>query len=180
MAKAASTSTTRSRPFTEREVQHLRPIFGDAINYAKARIVRGHGGNLIARIALTDRGRQITPAITLGAGIFVHPSLFNEQMSDQLELVCHEATHIFQYRNALPGGILGPVVIAVQSLLKGGADRAYDVSAVTAETRFDKLGFEQQACVVEGYIEAGLKRNPERAAMFAAILRSSRHGLLAA
>ena len=151
-------------------------MFGDTIDYDRVTIRCGPGRNPIAAVAFANR----TPAITLGAAIYMRPDFYRDDFSADMVLLAHETTHIWQYFNTLPGGFIGPGLIACQSLFKGGTDRAYDISSVTAGSRFNGLGFEQQAVVVESYFEALRTHNDARLSLCRDVLKSARPNLLEA
>jgi hypothetical protein len=93
-------------------------------------------------------------------------------------LVIHETTHMYQYANTLPGGVLGPPLIGLQSLLMGGGALAYEIGDLTAETCFNDLGYEQQAVVVEAFARAVRDQDLDRAVMCARVLRTANPMLL--
>jgi hypothetical protein len=93
-------------------------------------------------------------------------------------LVFHETTHMYQYANTLPGGVLGPPLIGLQSLLMGGGAFAYAIGHVTADTVFNNLGYEQQARVVEAFAKAVRDLDLDQALMCARVLRTANPMLL--
>lgn len=169
---------TRGRPFTAGELAALRPVFGASVNYAKIELRRGAGGNPIAAIAFA----AAAAAIALGRTIHVHKACWSDDYSQcgDMGLVFHETTHMYQYASTLPGGVFGPPLIGLQSLRMGGGALAYDIGHVTADTRFDDLGYEQQAVVVEAFARAVRGRDLERARTCARVLRTANPMLLEA
>ncbi len=164
------------RAYTQGERSRLRVVFGDTIDYERVAIRCGPGRNPIAAVAFANR----TPAITLGSTIYMRPDVYRDDFSADMVLLAHETTHIWQYVNTLPGGFIGPGLIACQSLFKGGTDKAYDISGVHLGSRFNGLGFEQQAVVVESYFAAMRKRNDQRLSLCGQVLKSARPSLLEA
>lgn len=163
-----------ARPYRSTEIDALKPIFGDAIDYGRVRLRRGPGLNPIAAIAFANR----TPAITLGRTIYFAASAWREDFTVEgadFPLLAHETTHIWQYQTRL-GEIAGPPSVALDSLLRG-AD-PYDLGGLTPDTPFDALGYEQQAEVVRKFVELLLKEDGLGLAKFASVLSSVGLGTL--
>jgi hypothetical protein len=167
---------TRGRPFTPGELARLRPVFGATVDYGDIALCRGAGRNPIAAIAFAHG----SAAIALGKTIHVRRDCWSDDYSTcgDMGLVFHETTHMYQYANALPGGVLGPPLIGLQSLLMGGGAFAYEIGDVTADTDFNRLGYEQQAVVVEAFATAVRDEDLERASMCARVLRTAKPVLL--
>lgn len=167
---------TRGRPYTPGELARLRPVFGATVDYDAIELRRGAGRNPIAAIAFA----WASPAIALGRTIHVREDCWSDDYSKcgDMGLVFHETTHMYQYANTLPGGVLGPPLIGLQSLLMGGGAFAYDIGTVAADTDFKDLGYEQQAVVVEAFAKAAQARDLDRVLMCARVLRTARPMLL--
>jgi hypothetical protein len=167
----------RDRPYTAGELAALQPVFGATVDYDRIKLRRGAGRNPIAAIAFA----AASAAIALGRTIYVRRDCWSDDYSKSgdMGLVFHETTHMYQYANSLPGGVLGPPLIGLQSLLMGGGASAYDIAGVTADTDFDDLGYEQQAVVVETFAKAVRDQELERASMCAQVLRTADPMLLA-
>jgi RHS repeat-associated protein len=163
------------RPLTSGERGGLYPIFSKTIDYGSIDIENGARGNPIAAIAFANG----TPAITLGNKIYVNRKFYRCDFSrGDWSLLAHEVTHIYQYTNRLPRGILGSIIIAAQSLSGAGMD-PYDISHVTRQTSFNGLGYEQQATVVESYVNALANGDTVSAGMYGQVMRSADPSLLA-
>jgi hypothetical protein len=167
---------TRVRPYTAGELAALQPVFGATIDYDTVVLRRGAGRNPIAAIAFANAAA----AIALGRTIHVRKECWSDDYSKagDMGLVFHETTHMYQYANSLPGGVLGPPLIGLQSLRMGGGAFAYDIGDVTADTDFTGLGYEQQAVVVEAFARAVQARDLDRASMCAQVLRTAAPVLL--
>lgn len=163
-----------ARAYTPAERAGLQRVFGGSLDYDRVLIRRGPGRNPIAAVALASRAA----AIAMGSTIYLAPALYREDYADDLALLAHETTHIWQYQNTLPGGVFGPPLIACQSLAKGGTWATYDISRVHAGTPFGTLGFEQQATVVQAYYDALRRGDEARLQTCARVLRSARPGLM--
>lgn len=158
-----------ARPFRPTEIEALTPIFGDAIDYARVRLRRGPGLNLIAAIAFANRA----PAITLGRTIYFAPSAWREDFTAEggdFPLLAHEATHVWQYQTRL-GEIAGPPSVALDSLLRG--PDPYDIGGLAVDDDFGLLGYEQQAEAVLEYAKSFLAGDTNRANRFGGVLRSA-------
>jgi len=157
------------RPYTDGEKEALAKLFGDKLDFDKVDIKNGSEMNPIAAIAFKNG----TPAIAIGSDIFVRSDFYEDDFSQgNIGLIGHETTHVYEYQTNIGGGILGPAIIALDSLSRGG-DAAYDISEVSADTQYRNLGQEQRAMVVETYLET---RNPVVRNAMASVLRSG--GLL--
>lgn len=158
------------RPYRQGEIAMLAQIFGEAIDYGRVRLARGAGLNPIAAVAFRNR----TPAITLGRTIHFRADVWQDDFAaagiDAQALLAHETTHIWQYQTQL-GEIAGPPSVALDSLLRG--PNPYAVAHLTAEARFEALGYEQQAEAVLEYAAAILAGHREQAVRYEAILRSA-------
>jgi hypothetical protein len=167
---------TRGRPYTPGELARLQPVFGATVDYEIIELRRGAGRNLLAAIAFANA----SAAIALGTTIYVRKDCWSEDYSKcgDMGLVFHETTHMYQYANTLPGGVLGPPLIGLQSLLMGGGAFAYDIGNITADTVFNDLGYEQQAGVVEAFAKAARDLDLDRALMCARVLRTANPMLL--
>ena len=154
----------------------MQPVFGATLDYEKIELRRGAGRNPIAAVAFANA----SAAIALGNTIYVHEACWSDDYAKRgdMGLVFHETTHMYQYANTLPGGVLGPPLIGLQSLLMGGGAFAYEIGGVTADTDFNALGFEQQAVVVETFAKAARIRDLDRALMCARVLRTANPMLL--
>jgi hypothetical protein len=166
------------RPLTPGETSVLHPIFGGAINYA-VNIRKGGAWSLFgvaASIAFVNH----RPAIAMGDTIYVHPAHWSDDYSRYGDpgLLPHEMTHIWQYANRTIGGrLLGPIHVSADSLLRGG-DRAYELPPdLSGSTAFDRLGFEQQAMVVQAFAVAFAEQNVSKAELYGRVMMSG--GLLA-
>jgi hypothetical protein len=147
----------------------LQPVFGATLDYGAIALRRGAGRNPIAAIAFANA----SAAIALGNTIHVRKECWSDDYSKRgdMGLVLHETAHMYQYANTLPGGVLGPP-------LMGGGAFAYDISKLTADARFDDLGYEQQAVVVEAFAKAVRDQDRDRALMCARVLRTANPMLL--
>jgi len=120
-----------------------------------------------------------TPAITLGNTIYINNEYYSGDYSTgDIGLLAHETTHEYQYADTLPGGIIGPAVIAAQSLATGGSNAAYDISKVRANTNFNSLGYEQQAQVVETFANDFKNQSVPDALKYGNVLESANPQLL--
>ncbi|MEI7933112.1 MAG: DUF4157 domain-containing protein [Alphaproteobacteria bacterium] len=141
-----------ARPLTAGEIAALRPVFGDELNYPNVRIHRGAGLNLRALIAHLNGN----PAIALGRHIHIAAAHYRDDYAGDLNafagFIAHEAVHVWQWTK----GRLNPVRYLWQywTWLHHG----YDIRAVTAESRFDDLGYDQQAEAVRLYVLGDVAR----------------------
>jgi RHS repeat-associated protein len=162
------------RPYTPGELAAIIPIYGNQIDYGKVDIRCGAPPwNPIAGIANANGF-----AITLGNTIYIPPSYYSPDYSTgsaaDLDLfIGHESTHVWQYQYL---GIL-PSTIGINSLaLQAIGQDPYNTSSVNAQTDFSGLGPEQQANVVERFMDATAANNASAAKMLGAVLKSG--GLL--
>lgn len=160
---------SHARPYRSTEIEALTPIFGGSIDYARVRLRCGPGLNPVAALAFANR----TPAITLGRTIYFAASAWREDFTAEggdFPLLAHETTHIWQYQTRL-GEIVGPVSVALDSLLRG--PNPYAVAHLTAEARFEALGYEQQAEAVLAFASALESGHDIDLTRYGAILRSA-------
>jgi len=143
-----------SRGLTEGEIEMLRPWFGAALDYGAIRIHCGHGFNPFAAAAFFNRN----PAVALGRHIHVmkrhyRPDYAGGPVADFAAFVAHEAVHVWQWRE----GRFNPLKYLWQYWT--WPRNGYDIRKVRAATRFDALGYDQQAEVMRwAVIEAGTER----------------------
>jgi hypothetical protein len=146
-----------SRSLTPGEIALLRPWFGKALDYGAIRVHRGHDLNPFAAAAFFNRN----PAIALGRHIHVMKRHYRDDyaagpLADFAGFVAHEATHVWQWRT----GRFNPLTYFWQYWT--WPHHGYDIRKVTAQARFDSLGYDQQAEVVRwAVIWAGTARGDE-------------------
>ena len=162
------------RPLNQREIKFLEPIFGTQITYEKVRIIDGGGINFIANIVhLTNYD-----AIVMGNKIYVKKCEFRDDYCENpthLGFFAHEMTHVWQYQNALKmRWLFKGISIAINSLIIANP---YDISGLNEKSDFNRLGFEQQAMVVQKYAEALYQGDVKSLSFFGNIL--TKGGLLA-
>ena len=130
---------TSPRALTDGETAALRTLFGAAIDYDRVRLHCGWAGNPIALIAFANRNA----AIALGRHIHIAGPWFRDDYADDPEafshFVAHEAVHVWQWTS----GRFNPARYFWQYFTR--PRHGYDISGVTAESRFEGLGYEQQA-----------------------------------
>ncbi|HTM23176.1 MAG TPA: hypothetical protein VL172_21795 [Kofleriaceae bacterium] len=162
------------RALTEGEIALVRPFFGDAIDYAKVRVIPERYFLLQpADVYMTPNGSIYAPGTLFEADFAaasVDPAL--------RAVFVHEMTHVWQYQsgvNLIVGGV-------VEFLRRGGRyDQAYPYHLAAGLDLLD-YGIEQQASIVEDQvrIHAGLSTRQlaadglserERDKRYAAILR---------
>ncbi len=128
-----------SRPLTQGEMAGLRPVFGDAVDVQRVRVHRGWDGNLLALAAFWFGNR----AIALGRHIHVARGAYRDDYAGDAaglgDFIVHEMVHVWQWA----GRRLNPALYLSQYLT--WPHRGYDVRHVTAASRFDALGYDQQA-----------------------------------
>jgi hypothetical protein len=115
------------------------------MDYSGVTIHDGADGNVLATQILA-LGNQ---AVTFPGNIYINTQFYQYDSSPAFaSLVGHETTHIWQYTNL---GI-GPGTIVLQDFAMGGQAAAYNVTGLKPNSSFLSLGYEQQATVVEDYI----------------------------
>jgi hypothetical protein len=135
-----------ARTLTSGEIAALRPLFGGEIDYRRVRIHRGAQINPFALIAHQNGN----PAIALGRHIYIAGRHYQDDYAGSREafagFVAHEMVHVWQWAN----GRLNPVRYLWQYWT--WPHHGYDIRDVTSQSRFDDLGYDQQAEVVRLYL----------------------------
>ncbi len=146
------------RGLTAAEISGLRPLFGEVLGYGDVRVHRGAGLNPLAMIAFINGN----PAIALGRHIHIAAALYRDDYAPDREafghFIVHEAVHVWQWAS----GRFNPLVYLWQYNTRPG--HGYDIAAVTAESRFDGLGYDQQAEVARHYFIGECNGDPARRA----------------
>ena len=140
----------RERSLTDGEIALCRPVFGEAVAYARVSVHDGPGLNPVARIAF----RRGNPAIALGGRLYFRdppPADFSAAGEAAKLLFLHEMTHVWQYRRLT---ILGFLLRYADEFLAHGrdADRLYEFRP--GVTRFAEATLEAQAEIVSHYAMA--------------------------
>lgn len=152
----ALTGSASERRLTQAEIDYLRGIYGDQLDYDAIRIQRGGSKRLLD-----------APGVTVGNEIWMAEGNFNADGSlsaGGLNLLAHEACHVWQYAQGGPGYLGDSMYDQVRHGRGGvGTGGAYDwLAAADAGTRFDGMRPEQQAALVE-YIDRALRLSPDGA-----------------
>jgi hypothetical protein len=138
---ASAPEHTDRRPLNELEVRVLRGVFGDGISYGPMRMVR-----MAPFIAQMNGSR----AFVLGNTLNLPESDFAAVSRGQhLNLLVHEATHIWQYQHRGWGYV-------AEALWAQGFGDGYDyVKALRAGKPWRKMNPEQQAQLIQDAFRGG-------------------------
>ena len=144
---------TTERRLNEEEIDYLRPVYGDSIDYDAIRIQSG-GIKEAVGISPQTTGNDVFLRQAWGGDIFEDDGTLTEA---GLHLLGHEVGHVWQNQN---GGItyVGEALIA-QGLDAAGLGEGYEIQAALARgTPFEDMNPEQQASIAE-FIGMALAEN---------------------
>lgn len=135
----------KGRPLTAEEIEAMKPVFGDSVDYSKVRIVTGANMGLWGRILTSGNA-----AVTWGKTIYF-PNGADGKSQYSLDTkaywLAHEMTHEYQYQKYgwgyVPSSVWG-------QLTKGQAFYEYQLEGGKG---FRKYNVEQQADLVAHYYQ---------------------------
>jgi len=148
ITKSLPNAFHKSRKLYPKEIEYVKKIYGDSINYDKVRITRDHWFSYGTARAV---GNTIHFVSGYGDSYLFEDTPEQQLNKDGLELLSHEIGHVWQYQN-------GGIAYAINSLAKqaagyystGSRDTAYDwQTAHDEELPWKKWGPEQQAEVIK-------------------------------
>lgn len=141
-----------SRALNEQEIEQLRSVYGDTIDYSQIRIKEGHLG--IAN--------GLAPH-TIGNTIYIPQRDGQQRTVDQRNnLLVHEAAHTWQYQNGGTDYISESLWHQAKGALGSGSrDAAYEFeNAVKNGTSWADLNPEQQGHLIDEAYSRGLFSDP--------------------
>ena len=129
----------KERRLTDKEIAHLRRVYGDNLDYDAIRIQRGG-----------VRERIMKDGICIGNDIWMDKSHFDADgsLNDKgFDLLVHEAAHAWQYQQGGPGYIGDSLTDQIRNGRgRVGTGGAYDwLEAANRGVRFEDMTAEQQA-----------------------------------
>ncbi|MFS8181422.1 DUF4157 domain-containing protein [Pseudovibrio denitrificans] len=137
-----------SRSLTEGEIAFLGTVHGQNVDYSKVKIAKG------SKLA-SNKG---TGAVTINNTITYRHDLYSEnfapkdtQYIDELALLAHEMTHVWQKQNKELTGYTYAKVIAEHA--KYG-ERVYEYPPLKSDSEFLSFRYEQQGQIVGDWIMA--------------------------
>jgi hypothetical protein len=137
----ATASDPNKRPLSEAEVQLLRRVFGEGLNYGRVRLVR-----MGAFFAQLNGSR----AFVLGNEMNLPAWAYNDiARGKNLSLLVHESVHLWQYQHHGWGYV--PAALWAQ----GFGDGYNYVKALRAGTPWRKMNPEQQAQLIQDAFRSG-------------------------
>jgi hypothetical protein len=132
---ASAPEHTDKRPLNDQEVRVLRRVFGDGISYEPVRLVR-----MAPFIAQINGSRAFVLGNTLN---LPERNFVAISRGQQMDLLVHEATHIWQYQHQGWGYV-------AEALWAQGFGDGYDyVKALRAGKPWRKMNPEQQAQLIQ-------------------------------
>jgi hypothetical protein len=127
----------KERGLSSDEIQALRRVYGDSIDYSKVRIQSGgmkNGANMTAHVVDNT--------------IWLPKNAFRSDGSVDPDLLVHEVGHVWQYQNRGPGYLGDALVSQITEGRNGhlGSGNAYDwLSAAEKGQSFEAMNPERQA-----------------------------------
>ncbi|MDD2369606.1 MAG: calcium-binding protein, partial [Sulfuricurvum sp.] len=140
------------RNLTPGEINMLRDVFGDSINYNEV---------MIHPTGLPAPGVTLFGDVYINSGTAFNPesnqyqSDFSKANADDQALFFHEMTHVWQSQNGYP---TGPIGFDLQGIYKTGVVNPYDYTIDSDSNKsFKDYNMEQQAKLIEDYKKSLLK-----------------------
>lgn len=141
-----------NRPLTPGEVELLRPIFRDGIDYAKVHVINNSFPLQPQNVYMTPRGHVYAPGD-------LWQSDFSTLRGGHRAVFVHEMTHVWQYANGMD--LVGQGVIELTKF-RGQYEKAYPYELANDRDLVD-YGMEQQASIIEDYFVITVdKSGPQR------------------
>jgi hypothetical protein len=129
-----------NRPLTAGEIELLKPIFRDGIDYAKVRVINNSFPLQPANVYMTPRGHVYAPGGLWSAD-------FSKASSGTRGVFVHEMTHVWQFANGMD--LVGQGFVEFTKH-RGQYEKAYPYELERGRD-LTEYGMEQQASIVEDY-----------------------------
>ncbi|MBI4802474.1 MAG: DUF4157 domain-containing protein [Elusimicrobia bacterium] len=152
--KCEPKDSKEGRSLTFEEMEMVKKMFGDTIDYGKVKIITGKGMTFWGKI-LTLTGSAVTWGNTI---YFPNKEDGSSQYDPEnnSDWLIHEMTHIYQRQN---DGLLYILKAIWEHLTKGGA--VYEYVPVQGKS-FQDYGVEQQAAIIQDYYLVSIGSEPLR------------------
>ncbi len=118
----------KSRLLTNEEIETLKGVYGDQVDYSVIRI----------------HDRHWTAQIGMGAWVFGSNILIGSKYADDRSILIHETAHVWQFQNRWGWGYFFNALLDHITARLDGHD-PYDYSPVAGKTGWNKWNAEQQA-----------------------------------
>lgn len=158
LAALIAPSPAHGRPLTDGERAFLVPLFRDAVDYDRIRVVRGRAFPL-------QSSRTI---VTVGRAIYVPEPVYVADYAraapERRAILVHEVVHVWQFESGI-----AVVAGAMRAFLANGGryTRAYHYRLAPGRDLL-QYGIEQQASIIEHYF---LAHGGKEATLFTSVLR---------